>query len=83
MFLSYLYRPVALADHFQSHSLSVCMDSDSPILDRHYRSWHLLRLIFCWIRKWEKIILGDGQKAAIKGLLEVSIIRANGMVNGH
>ena len=83
MLLPYLYRPVSLANDLQFHPLSICMDSDLSGLDRHNGSWHLLRLILRWIRKWEQLGLRDWQKATKEGLFKTPIIGADRMVNSH
>ena len=79
----YLNRSIPFASDLQLDPLPTFIQRDLAFLDRNHRTRHLLVLILTRIDEGESIFRRDRQKAAIQRLLQIPIVRANGMVDSH
>lgn len=72
--------PVSLTSDLQRDSLSAWVQYNLALLDGDDSTRHLLCFILCWIYQSESLLGGNRQKAAVKGLFEITVIGADWVV---
>jgi hypothetical protein len=80
--MTYLDGTVSFADNLQLYPLSILVEDNLAILKR-YNYTRLILLGVCWgIGMREEVFVGYRQEAAIQGLLEIAVIRADRVMDG-